>query len=130
MKDVLNMVYMNLTNKIIIAGGRNFNNYDLLKETCSKYIRDIDSSTIEIVSGGANGADALGERFASEYKFPVKLFQADWNKYGRAAGPKRNANMASYGTHLIAFWDGKSRGTKNMINQAKKSGLQTKVVLI
>ena len=50
-------------------------------------------------------------------------FPADWNRFGRTAGPKRNKQMANYANTLVAFWDGKSRGTKNMIDLAKCRGL-------
>jgi len=106
--------------KIIIAGGRNFENYQLLKLQCDAILSRLRSegSEIQIVSGGANGADKLGERYAQERKFIVKIFEANWDIDGKAAGPIRNKLMAEYGTHLIAFWDGKSMGTDNMIRQA------------
>jgi hypothetical protein len=71
----------------------------------------------EIVSGGAKGADTLGEQFAQTHNLPCKIFPADWKKYGRAAGPKRNAQMAEYANYGVALWDGKSRGTANMIKR-------------
>ena len=114
--------------KIIIAGGRDFTteeHYELLKEVCSKTLSKC--TNIEIVSGGAQGADALGERFAKEFNYDIKLFPANWKEHGRAAGPIRNREMAEYANALIAFWDNKSRGTKNMIEEAKKRDLQVKV---
>lgn len=113
--------------KVIIAGGRDFNDYEFLKQVCSK-LSELDSE-IEIVSGGAKGADALGERFANEMGYALKVFPADWSE-GRKAGPIRNSQMANYADALIAFWDGKSKGTKNMIDLATKRGLGVKVVYI
>lgn len=81
-----------------------------------------------IVSGHATGADALGERYAQERGLQVELHPADWDAYGRAAGPKRNEQMAEVADALIAFWDGQSRGTANMINVARKKGLKAFVV--
>lgn len=104
--------------KVIIAGSRGFNDFDLLKSFCDSTLKG--RSGIEVVSGNANGADKLGERYAEERGFPVKRFIADWGKFGLAAGPKRNAQMAEYGDILIAFWDGKSAGTRSMIRLAKK----------
>lgn len=99
--------------KVIIAGGRNFDNYLLLKEKTDKILKN--KNNICIVSGKARGADSLGERYAKEKGFQIKEFPADWNKYGKKAGTLRNAQMGEYADALIAFWDGKSVGTKHMI---------------
>ena len=101
--------------KVIIAGGREFNNYELLREICDGLI-PINS---EIVSGGARGTDKLGEIYSKEKDYILKVFPADWSK-GKGAGHIRNRQMAEYGDMLIAFWDGESKGTLNMINTAKK----------
>lgn len=76
-----------------------------------------------MVSGGANGVDLLGEQWACSWGIPVKQFMADWSKHGRAAGPIRNRQMAEYADALIAIWDGQSRGTKSMIRESRKAGL-------
>ena len=81
-----------------------------------------------IVCGEARGADSLGKRLAYEKGWKVLSFPADWDKHGKAAGYKRNDEMARNADALIAFWDGKSRGTKHMIDLAKKYGLQTRIV--
>lgn len=111
--------------KTIIAGGRDFDNYNLLREKCDELI---ESNLTEIVSGRAKGADTLGERYAKERGYDVKLFPADWKTHGRKAGHIRNKQMADYGEMLIAFWDGKSSGTKNMIENANKLGLIVHIV--
>lgn len=77
---------------------------------------------LRLFPGGADGADLLGERYAKERGYPIKRFDADWTKFGKAAGPIRNGKMAEYADYLIAFWDGKSTGTADMINQANKKG--------
>ena len=77
----------------------------------------------EIVSGCARGADTLGKKYANDHNIPVKKFPAEWNKYGRSAGYIRNTEMADYADILVAFWDGKSLGTKHMIDTATKKGL-------
>lgn len=77
----------------------------------------------EIVHGGAVGIDAAAHA-ACEGHWPVKVFPADWKTHGKAAGPIRNRQMADYADALIAVWDGKSRGTANMIEEAKKRGLK------
>ena len=111
--------------KVIIAGGRDFTDYTLLKEFADRVLSQ--STDIEIVSGTANGADKLGERYAKEKGYPVKQFPADWDKYGKSAGFKRNKQMAEYADALIAFWDGKSRGTKSMIQLAKLFNLKIRI---
>ena len=113
--------------KVIIAGGRTFNDYDLLCQNCDKALSL--QTEIEIVSGTANGADKLGEKYAKEKGYPIKQFPADWDKYGKSAGYKRNEEMAKYADALIAFWDGKSKGTKHMIDLAKRYELKVKVVI-
>ena len=121
--------------RIIIAGSRDFNNYSLmcnsLDEIGVHLINTIDP--IEIVSGHARGADILGERFAKYFHYPIKIFPADWGKYGRAAGPIRNEQMARYAAEadrgiLVAFPIGESRGTRDMIDVAKQYGLEVHVV--
>ena len=114
--------------KVIIAGGRDFDNLELMTKKMDFFLLESKNLDLEIVSGTAKGADSLGEAYANLRKYKVKQFPADWNKFGKGAGFKRNTEMAEYADALIAFWDGKSRGTMHMINIAKKKGLQVKVV--
>jgi predicted Rossmann fold nucleotide-binding protein DprA/Smf involved in DNA uptake len=109
--------------KVIIAGGREINDYDLLLQAVLNAGFDITA----VVSGGARGVDAMGERFAEETGLQLFKFPAEWDKYKRAAGPIRNRVMAEFGDALIAIWDGKSSGTKNMIDQAREHGLKVHV---
>ena len=107
--------------KIVIAGCRNYNNYDEAKDYIDFCIREIKkNNTIVILSGGCRGADAIGERYAIENGYEIRKFVADWDKYGKAAGPIRNEQMAKDADYIICFWDYKSRGTKSMIENAKK----------
>ena len=115
--------------KVIIAGGRHFNDYELLKEKCDYYLQNkIREGRVVIVSGHATGADSLGERYAQERGLECEQYPADRKTHGRAAGPIRNAQMAEVADALIAFWDGQSRGTSSMINLAKSKGLKVAVV--
>ena len=115
--------------RVIIAGTRDFSNYELLKEKCDNILSTKrQDSNIVIVSGTAKGADRLGERYASERGFLLRRFPADWDKDGNKAGPIRNAKMADNADALIAFWDGTSRGTAHMIRMAKEKGLATRVI--
>lgn len=76
-----------------------------------------------VISGTARGADLLGEEWARAHDVPIERFPADWNKYGKSAGYKRNEQMADAAQALIALWDGSSRGTKHMIDIAMRKGL-------
>jgi hypothetical protein len=111
--------------KVIIAGGRDFKNYDYLKVICDKALSN--QKDIQIVSGGAYGADKLGEKYARENEYCLKVFPADWGQYGKAAGYIRNEEMAKYADACIVFWDGESKGSKHMIDLAKKHNLKVKV---
>ena len=112
--------------KWIVAGSRTFDDYKLLSDELDKVNNLFGIS--EIVSGTARGADSLGEKFAKDHNLPCELHPADWDKHGKAAGPIRNAEMAEVSDALIAFWDGQSRGTKSMIDLAKRKGLQVAIV--
>lgn len=81
----------------------------------------------EVVSGGARGVDYAGEIWAKANGIPVKVFPADWDKYGRGAGYRRNTQMAEYAEALVAVWDSESRGTHHMITVAKNAGLRVYV---
>jgi hypothetical protein len=104
--------------KVIIAGSRDLDCHlvvDALWRLCPNVIS-------EVVSGGALGADLGGEYWANLRNIPIKTFRANWSFYGKSAGPKRNGVMADYADYLIAFWDGRSRGTKDMITQMQGRG--------
>ena len=81
----------------------------------------------EVVSGNSGNVDKAGEDWALTNKIPVSQFNAAWQTYGSSAGPRRNRQMAAYAEALICVWDGKSRGTFNMIKEAQKRGLKIKV---
>lgn len=115
--------------KVIISGGREFPDYTLLKFKCDKILSELaKTSEIQIVSGGANGADKLGERYAKDHHYIVKRFEAEWDVYGKVAGFLRNEQMAKYADMCICFWDKKSIGTKMMIDLAKKHRLQLRII--
>ena len=117
--------------KIVIAGCRYYNNYNEAKEYIDFCIREIKkNNTIVILSGGCKGADAIGERYAIENGYEIRKFVANWDKYGKAAGPIRNEQMAIEADYIICFWDYKSRGTKSTINLCKKYNVNCKIVNI
>lgn len=108
--------------KTIIAGSRSITDYKLVSRAINMFLDDL--GVTEVVSGCANGVDTLGERWAKENSVPVARFPAEWNKYGRGAGPIRNKEMAEYADALILIWDGQSKGSKNMLDVANKNGLR------
>lgn len=130
--------------KMIIAGSRTFNDYQFLDKRVTDYLNTFQTvlsfidhyfpeppniwHNLEIVSGGAAGADTLAERFAEEKNLPLKVFPADWKKYNKRAGHIRNVQMGNYADMLIAFWDGKSTGTADMIDIMRKSGKICEVI--
>jgi hypothetical protein len=104
--------------RLIIAGSRHLTvQYDELFKIIDKLgITPIDM----VVSGGARGIDRSGEDMAEAYEIPLRRFPADWDKYGRSAGPIRNLAMAIYADALLLIWDGESRGSANMLQQMKR----------
>ncbi|MAK71184.1 MAG: hypothetical protein CMF19_03935 [Idiomarinaceae bacterium] len=115
--------------KLIIAGSRTFTCYPyartVIDNWIAKHSNDVD---IEIVSGGARGADRLGERYAREHDLSYRIFPAQWDKYGKSAGYKRNEQMAEYADCLIAFHQNGSRGTQHMINIANNADMNVTVI--
>ncbi len=106
--------------KIAIVGGRTFDNYEKLKTVLNPY----KSYCTQEICGMANGADKLGKKWAEDNFINVKCYPADWDKFGKGAGHIRNKQMAIDADFVVAFWDCKSRGTKNMIDttmELKKS---------
>lgn len=115
--------------KLIVAGSRDFTDYSFAKERLEHLLQNI-TDEIEIVSGGARGADYLGERFAKEKGYAISSHPADWERYGKAAGFIRNEEMAKYGDACVVFWMNESKGTKHMINLATKYNLKLRIYRI
>jgi hypothetical protein len=114
--------------RVIIAGSRGFNDYAALCAYADKMLsRKAQEGQIIIVSGHCRGADLLGEQYARERGYGIDLHPADWQRYDTAAGPIRNKEMAAAAHALIVFWDGKSRGTKSMIDEARAAGLPVRI---
>ena len=125
--------------RVVIAGSREFYDFPMLMGKCTDILSGIANTNnnidkVRIVSGTARGADQLGEQYAKLAGYEVSRFPADWNGLGKRAGYVRNAEMAKFAVEdgnygvLIAFWDGKSKGTKHMIDLANKHGLEVHVV--
>ena len=120
--------------KLIIAGNRNFKSYYFVLDQFSQYLDYLEetkpNNKFILVNGLATGVDALAYKIAKANNMKIKEFPADWDKHPRAAGPIRNAQMADYATELLAIWDHKSKGTKNMIEQMQQRNKPVKIVRI
>ena len=120
---------------IIIAGSRNVKvneeNYAHFAAWVDFYLQNLDPSETTILSGGARGIDRLGEIYAKKHNIECYRCPADWDRFGKSAGYRRNERMAEFATHLIAFPTDKretSKGTHHMIDIARRKGLKVKVV--
>ena len=118
--------------RVIVCGSRNFTD----KEICFKALDQLlgENPNVEIISGHAKGADQFGEEYAALHGIPTKVFLPDWKRYGRGAGLIRNQEMLAYSKEesslVVAFWDGKSKGTKNMIETASAEGVKVYIVFL
>ena len=114
--------------RIIIAGGRDFDDYSFLQSKCLPIIeRLMADHKVIIMSGHAKGADLLGERFAKEHGLKLEVYPADWKAHYRSAGIRRNEQMGDIANGLIAFWNGESHGTKHMIEYARSKEVDVNV---
>lgn len=120
-----------MVRRVIVAGSRNYTDWLTFRRIMDELFLDR-KDEIEIVSGGARGPDQMAIRWARENSVPYKVFKADWDRYGRSAGYRRNAEMAVYakGQELVMFWDGVSRGTRHMHDLAIKHGLTVKIFMV
>lgn len=124
--------------RVIIAGKRDFNDFNRLCKYCDNILKVYKESfdQITIISGNALGTDRMGEEYAKLRGYNLMVFPAEWFKYGRRAGIIRNAQMADYATSdnkegiLIAFWNGISKGTGNMIEQAQSKHMDVFIDMI
>lgn len=119
---------ISLIKKIVVAGSRDFKNYNVAKEYIDFCISEIRrTNTLIFMSGSCKGADFLGEMYAKENGFEIKKYPAEWQKYGKAAGPIRNEKMAKDADYIICFWNGQSKGTMSMIEYAEKYNKPIKI---
>lgn len=109
---------------LAIIGSRSFKNNKLLCDILDPHINLIK----KVVSGGASGADRLGEEWAIKNNIETEIFIPNWQKYGKKAGFIRNDSIIEASTHVLAFWDGVSKGTNNSIGLAKKYNKKLKVI--
>jgi hypothetical protein len=112
--------------KVIVAGGRDFQDFDLLSKKLD--ILFSKRADVVIISGMADGVDSLAVKYAEDNKLRVSEFPAQWAKHGRASGFRRNVEMARYADACVCFWNGKSPGTKHMIDTAQRFGLKLRII--
>ena len=117
--------------RILIGGGRNFNDYEYLEKSVDEFISETfpDEKEITIISGAARGADRLGEAYSLARKYNLERYPADWDKYGKSAGFRRNEDMVKIADAAIMFWDGSSHGTKHAIEISREKGIPCDVKL-
>ena len=114
--------------KLIIAGGRDFNDLVVLTRAFLTCVGICDPQDVTIISGMARGADTLGIAIARTYGLKLIEMPADWDKYGKSAGYRRNEEMTKIATHALIAYDGSSKGTGHMINLAAKYNLIVKQI--
>lgn len=115
-------------NRFIVCGSRTWKDEQAVKETiCSLVTHHGD---VTIVHGGCpTGADSFASKHARSRGAKEEPYYANWNKYGNSAGPIRNEHMAKLGAvECIAFWDGESRGTLDMIRAAVRNGIRVRIL--
>lgn len=117
--------------KLAIVGSRNFTDETLFETVLLRYLDELGNPDIEcIISGGAQGADTLADRWATDNYVPIKVYPADWNAHGKAAGPIRNELIINAATHVLAFPSKNGKGTQDTISRAQKKSLPLKVYYV
>ena len=114
--------------RVVVAGSRDFNDYNLLSSELDKFLAG--KKNVTIISGTARGADRMGEQYAAEHGYKIDQFPAEWSKYHQGAGPIRNLEMVKTADAVVAFWDNQSTGTKNIIDCAKQENIPYKVISV
>jgi predicted Rossmann fold nucleotide-binding protein DprA/Smf involved in DNA uptake len=107
---------------LAVVGSRTFSNYEYMHFMLTEILYSYWVWKCTIISGGARGADQLAERFAKEDGHDISIFPAEWDKYGKSAGYKRNKLIVDNADIVAAFWDGESKGTLHTMNLARKQG--------
>ena len=111
-----------MTTRIAIVGSRNYPRPDLV----AAFVAGLPSNSVG-VSGAGRGVDSVAEEAAKARGLQTLVFHADWENLGRKAGPIRNAQIVAHAERVVAFWDGRSRGTVNTLLQASRAGLPIEI---
>jgi len=115
--------------KLAIVGSRHYKEFDKFRLTVHEFIQK-HGKPEEIISGGAKGVDTMAEEYAKMYAYPIKIFEAHWNVYGKAAGPIRNKHIVDRADHILAFLAKGSKGTANTIAQARMVDVPVTIIHI
>jgi len=107
--------------KILVCGGRDYTKFWRVQDILNEY------EITEIICGGATGADAWARSYGEKGEIPVKVLSAEWDLYGRAAGPIRNKLMLQEKPDLVIAFPG-GKGTANMVRQAKEEGIEVREI--
>ena len=116
------------TLKLAIIGSRGITDQNFIFDKLNEIFKD--RKPTEVISGGAKGPDTIGVKWAESLEIPTTVFKPDWERYGRGAGMRRNTTIVENCDHLIAFWDGESKGTQDSIYKAKKLGKNVLVIKV
>lgn len=114
--------------RLIIAGSRTIQDYGIVAQLIRNYLAIYVPINLVIIQGEAKGVDKLAKAFAIDNDIKWKSYPANWGKHGKSAGPKRNRKMAKKATHLLAIWDGESRGTNDMVKAGKEYNLHIRLI--
>lgn len=117
--------------KLLVCGSRSITDADWVESQIDLYVseKNLSAEELVVIEGGANGVDALASHWAEKHGVSVELHKADWKRYGRGAGHRRNVDMVSAADFVLILWDGTSKGTKNDIDLCRKSLKNHKVVV-
>lgn len=115
---------------VIVCGSRDFNNKEFIYDRLDKILVNLPKEITSLVSGCAKGPDSIAIKYGEDYNYKVWRFPPDWQHFAKSAGIVRNTLMADFSTHCIAFWDGKSTGTADMIQKAQKYNLTLRVIKV
>jgi len=111
--------------KVAVVGSRTFTDYECMRKTLDVHVKPGD----EIVSGGAKGADKLAEKYAKDQNLNTIIYYPQWDKYGKKAGFLRNRKIIDDADVVVAFWDGKSRGTASSIDLARRANKELYIII-
>lgn len=112
-----------LSMNILVCGSRNIKDKDVIYECIENAIQEIDCDDMKLISGDANGVDKISQDWAKDNNVKIDIYQPNWNKYGKAAGPIRNSQMIKNADFVVAIWDEESSGTKDTIIKAKEHNI-------
>ncbi len=114
-------------NRLIIAGSRTITDRKFIQGAMNQAWKDL--GPFQVIAGGARGVDSVAASLANDAGITTTILNADWDKWGKSAGYRRNEAMARVATHLLVVWDGESKGAGHMIDIAEKAGLPVRVVI-